>query len=133
MTAMVEGQVRMSFITMTAALPCVESERLRGLATTGEKRGGALPNLPTIAESGFPGFEASAWYGLLVPAGTSNAIISRLYEQTVRALNAPEVKNRLEAAGFNIVGSSPAAFGAYMKAEIKKWAPVIESSGVKPE
>ena len=114
-------------------LPHIKTGKLRGLATTGSIRTPLLPQLPTIAELRFPGFEASAWYGLLAPAGTPAAIVSKLHQQTVRALNDPEVKNKLEASGFIIVGSTPAAFSAYIRAEIEKWTPVIISAGLEPE
>jgi tripartite-type tricarboxylate transporter receptor subunit TctC len=92
-----------------------------------------VPELPTIAESGFPKFEATAWYGVLAPAGTPPAIVTRLHDEIVRALKMPDVKERLEYVGFEIVGGTPAAFGAYIKTEIKKWAPVVKASGAKPE
>jgi tripartite-type tricarboxylate transporter receptor subunit TctC len=92
-----------------------------------------LPQVPTIAESGFPRFEASAWYGLLAPANTPQAAIARLNSEAQRALGAPEVKTRLEAAGFDIVGTTPEAFAAYIKSEIRKWKEIVEISGAKAE
>ena len=99
------GQVQAMFGVSTV-LPYIKTGKLRALATTVSTRTPVLPQIPTIAELGFPGFEASAWYGLLVPAGTPVAIVSNLHQQTVRALNAPEVKNKLETSGFIIVGST---------------------------
>jgi len=100
---------------------------------TGAQRSPAVPDIPTIAESGFPKFEATAWYGVLVPARTPKAIVTRLHDEIVRALKMPDVKERLESVGFEIVGSTPEAFGAYIKSEIVKWAPVVKASGAKAD
>jgi len=124
------GQVQAMFGVSTV-MPHIKSGKLRALATTGLRRTPSLPQLPTIAELGFPGFEAVAWYGFLVPAHTPRAIISRLHDETVRALPAPDLKVRLEAAGFILVGSTPEAFAAYIRAETKKWASVIKATGMK--
>lgn len=126
------GQVQAMFGVSTV-LPHIHAGRLRALATTGAKRSTLLPQVPTIAESGFPRFEASAWYGLLAPAHTPQAAITRLNEEAVRALKTPEVKDRLEAAGFDIVSSTPAAFADYIKSEIKKWQEIVSASGAKAE
>ena len=95
-------------------------------------RSPAVPEVPTIAESGYPGFEASAWYGVLAPAGTPKAVVTRLNTEILRALKIPEVKDRLENVGFEIVGGTPEAFGAYMKSEIAKWAKVVKASASRP-
>ncbi|MBI2294614.1 MAG: tripartite tricarboxylate transporter substrate binding protein, partial [Betaproteobacteria bacterium] len=91
------------------------------------------PEVPTIAESGFPGFEATAWYGVLAPAGTPKPIVTRLHDEMVRALQLPDIRDRFNNVGFELVGSTPEAFGAYIKTEIKKWAKVVKASGAKPE
>ncbi len=130
---LVGGQVQAMVSGMSSVMPHIKAGRLRPLAVTGAARSPALPELPTIAESGFPKFEATAWYGVLAPAGTPPAIVTRLHDEIVRALKLPDVKERLEYVGFEIVGSTPAAFGAYIKSEIKKWAPVVKASGAKPE
>jgi len=124
------GQVQAMFGVSTL-MPHIKSGKLRALATTGLRRTPAMPQLPTIAELGFPGFEAVAWYGFLAPARTPPAIIARVHDETVRALKVPDLKARLEAAGFDLVGSTPDAFAAYIKTEIKKWAPVIKTSGTQ--
>lgn len=124
------GQVQAMFGVSTL-MPHIKSGKLRALATTGLRRTPAMPQLPTIAELGFPGFEAVAWYGFLAPARTPPAIIARVHDETVRALKVPDLKARLEAAGFDLVGSTPEAFAAYIKTEIKKWAPVIKTSGTQ--
>jgi tripartite-type tricarboxylate transporter receptor subunit TctC len=126
------GQVQAMFGVSTV-MPHIHAGRLRALATTGAKRSSLLPQVPTIAESGFPRFEASAWYGLLAPARTPQTAIARLNSEAQRALGALEVKARLEAAGFDIVGTTPDAFAAYIKSEIGKWKEIVETSGAKAE
>jgi tripartite-type tricarboxylate transporter receptor subunit TctC len=130
---LVGGQVQMMVSGMSSVMPHIKAGRLRPLAVTGARRSPAVPEVPTIAESGFPKFEATAWYGVLAPAGTPLPIVTRLHDEIIRALKMPDVKERLEYVGFEIVGSTPAAFGAYIKAEITKWAPVVKASGAKPE
>ena len=130
---LVGGQVQVMVSGMSAVMPHIKAGRLRPLAVTGARRSPAVPEVPTIAESGFPKFEATAWYGVLAPAGTPPAIVTRLNTEILRALKLPDVKERLEYVGFEIVGSTPAAFGAYIKSEIIKWAPVVKAAGVKPE
>ena len=124
------GQIPAMFGVSTV-MPQVQAGKLRALATTGTRRFTLLPQVPTIAESGFPGFEATAWYGLLAPARTPQTVVTRLHGEAVRALKAPEVKERLEAAGFEVVGSTPDAFAAYIKSEISKWREVAEAAGTK--
>ena len=130
---LVGGQVQAMVSGMSSVMPHIKAGRLRPLAVTGSQRSPAVPDLPTIAESGFPRFEATAWYGVLAPAGTPPAIVTRLHDEIVRALKMPDVRERLEYVGFEIVGGTPAAFGAYIKSEIKKWAPVVKAAGAKPE
>lgn len=130
---LVGGQVQAMVSGMSSVMPHIKAGRLRPLAVTGARRSPAVPDVPTIAESGFPKFEATAWYGVLAPAGTPPAIVNRLHDETVRALKLPDVKERLEYVGFEIVGSTPAAFGEFIKTEIKKWASVVKASGAKPE
>jgi tripartite-type tricarboxylate transporter receptor subunit TctC len=127
------GQVQAMFSGMSSVMPHIKAGRLRPLAVTGAQRSPAMPDLPTIAESGFPKFEATAWYGVLAPAGTPKAIVTRLHDEIVRALKMRDVIERLEYVGFELVGGTPEAFGAYIKTEIKKWAPVVKASGAKPE
>ena len=126
------GQIPAMFGVSTV-MPQVQAGKLRALATTGTRRFSLLPQVPTIAESGFPGFEATAWYGLLAPARTPHTVVTRLHGEAVRALKAPEVKERLEAAGFEVVGSTPEAFAAYIKTEISKWREVAVASGTKAD
>lgn len=130
---LVGGHVKVMISGMASTLPHVRSGKLRGLATTGLKRTPATPDIPTVAESGFPGFEASSWFGVLAPAKTPKPIINRLHADIVRSLKQPEVEKKLEAVGFEIVGSTPEQFAAYIKSEIKKWEKVVKVSGAKPE
>ncbi len=130
---LVGGQVQAMVSGMSSVMPHIKAGRLRPLAVTGARRSSAVPDVPTIAESGFPKFEATAWYGVLAPARTPPAIVTRLHDEIVRALKLPDVRERLEYVGFEIIGGTPAAFGDFIKTEIKKWAPVVKASGAKPE
>ena len=132
-TDLVGGHVKVMISGMASTLPHVRTGKLRGLATTGAKRTPATPDVPTIAESGFPGFEASSWFGVLAPARTSPTIVARLHDDIVKSLRQSEVRQRLENVGFEIVGGTPDEFAAYIRSEIKKWAKVVRASGAKPE
>jgi tripartite-type tricarboxylate transporter receptor subunit TctC len=127
------GQVQIMFSGMSSVMPHIKAGKLRPLAVTGAQRSPATPDVPTIAEAGYPGFEASAWYGVLAPAGTPKAIVLRLNAEILRVLKIPEVKERLENVGFELVGGTPDAFAAYIRSEIEKWARVVKASGIKAE
>ena len=127
------GQIQVMFSGMSSVMPHIKANKLRPLAVTGAQRSPAAPEVPTIAESGYPGFEASAWYGVLAPAGTPKAIVARLNAEILRVLKIPEVKERLENVGFEIVGGTPEAFAQYIRSEIEKWARVVKASGIKAE
>lgn len=127
------GDVQVMFSGFSAAMPHLKSGRARALAVTGGKRSPALAEVPTIAEQGFPGVEATAWYGMLAPANTPKPIVARLHGETVKSLKLPDVVQRLDGLGFEIVGSTPEELGAYIKTEIAKWAKVVKASGAKPE
>ena len=120
-------------IGLSPVLPLVRDQRLRPLATTGLKRTTFLPDIPAISELGFPGFEATAWYGLFAPAGTPKPVISRLHDAAIKALKTPDVKSKLEAAGNELIGSSPDEFAAYIRSELKKWAGVVAAANIKVE
>ena len=129
----ISGQMHLMFATMPAAMPHVKAERVRAVAVTTAQRSQTLPQLPTIAESGIKGYEASTWYGVLVSAKTPRAIVDRLHHETVRILAVPETRARLAAQGFEPVGGTPGEFAAYIKSEIEKWGNVIRAAGIKAE
>lgn len=128
-TDVIAGRVQMMFFTLSAGLPHVKSGKLKPLAIAGARRVPQAPDVPTVNEAGVPGFEATTWFGVMVPAGTPNPVISQLHGAFSAALNAPEVRERLLAQGFELVGSTPIQFAAYIKAEIPKWANVVKASG----
>ncbi len=130
---LVGGQIQSMFSGMSSVMPHIKAGRLRALAVTGAQRSPAVPDIPTIAESGFPGFEADSWYGVLAPAHTPRPIVNRLHDDIVRVLAMPEVKERLNSVGFELVGSSPDEFAAYIKSEIPKWAKIVKISGAKAD
>jgi tripartite-type tricarboxylate transporter receptor subunit TctC len=132
-TDLLGGHIQLMFSGFSSVMPHIKSGKLRPIVQTGEKRSPALPDVPTIAESGFPKFEATAWYGVHAPAKTPKPIVSRLNSEFVKALKMPDVKERLNALGFELVGSTPEHYSAYIKSEIKKWEKVVKASGAKPE
>ena len=125
--------VQLMFSGFSSTLAHIKSGKLRALAVTGAKRSPALADVPTIAEQGFPGVEATAWYGVLAPAGTPKPVITRLHGDLVNILKQPDVVQRLDGLGFEIVASTPDQFGAYIRSEIKKWAKVVKASGARPD
>ena len=132
LVAVIAGEVQIMFATMPAAMPHVKSGKVKPVAVTTAKRSQAMPDLPTIAESGVKGYEASTWYGLLAPARTPQAIVTRLHGNTVKILAGP-TRQRLEVQGFEPEGGTPAEFTAYIKSEIIKWAKVIKDAGIPAE
>lgn len=129
---LVGGQVALSFGTLPGLAPLARSGRVRALAVSGVKRAPMLPDVPTAAES-LPGFEVLTWYGLFVPAGTPREIVARLNAETVKALNSPQMKQRIADQGFDAVGNSPEAFVAVIRRDLARWKGVIESAGIKAE
>jgi tripartite-type tricarboxylate transporter receptor subunit TctC len=130
-TATIQNETQMIFAVMQPLQPQIQAGKLRALAVTSAKRFALLPDLPTIAESGYPGFEALAWNGVLVPAGTPKAVVQRLNAEINAILKDPEVVQKMHAAGFDLVGGTPEEFGALIRAESDKWQPVIRKAGVK--
>ena len=128
---LVGGHIQVMFSAFSSTLPHIKAGRLRALAVTGAKRSAPVPDVPTIAESGFPGFEAVSWYSVVAPAGTPKAAVNKLNAEILRTLTAAQVKDRLATLGFEIVGSPPDVLAAYIKSEIVKWAPVVKASGAK--
>ena len=114
-------------------MPNMKSGKIHALGVTTLKRVAIVPDVPTIAESGLPGFESSQWFGILVPARTPRPIIDRLYQALVRGSNSPEVKERLMAQGVDVVNQKPEEFAAVIKRELVQWAKVIKAAGIKPQ
>jgi tripartite-type tricarboxylate transporter receptor subunit TctC len=133
LTDLIAGRLQTVFGTALSVLPYTRSGRLRALAVTGSQRSPQLPELPTVAESGVPGYEASSWYGVMAPAGTPRAVVTRLHADIVAALTLGDVRERLGAQALDAVGDTPAQFTAYLKTEIVKWAAIIKAAGIQPE
>ena len=131
--ALLGGQVSVGFATTPSVIQHVKSGKLRGLAVTGARRSPSAPELPTVSESGLPGFEVVGWYGLLAPSGTSREIVSRLHAESVKLLKLPDVKDRLDATGFEPIGTTPDEFHAYLRSEVEKWAKVVKVAGIRAD
>lgn len=129
----VSGQVQMMFMNLLPALPQVKSGKLRGLAVTSARRSSAAPDIPTIAETGVAGYESTSWHGIVVPAKTPAAIVKRLHGELAGIAQLPEIRERLEAQGTHVIGSTPEEFSALIKTETVKWTKVIRTAGIKPE
>ncbi|MBI4204121.1 MAG: tripartite tricarboxylate transporter substrate binding protein [Betaproteobacteria bacterium] len=127
------GNIPIMFDAMPAVLAHVKSGKLLGLAVSTAQRSTFLPELPTIAESGYPGFEATGWIGIVAPARTPQPIVARLHGQIVKTLNAPDVKERLNTLAFMPVGDTPQQFGKFIQSEIAKWTKVIDRAGIKAD
>ena len=130
---LIGGRTQVGVLTLASSLTQVKAGRLRALAITSPKRVTLVPDLPTIAESGYPGYEARTWYGLLVPGKTPRAVITRLYTETKTVLQNPEVVRKLADDGAEPGGNSPAEFAAYIREESDRWSKVIRSAGIKAE
>lgn len=128
-TDLIAGQANLMFDNLPSSIAYIKSGRLRAIAVTTLKRSPALPDVPTINESGVPGFEASSWFGVLAPAGTPKEIVNRLHDEIVKALHTPRLKNSLLSQGAEPIGDTPEEFADYISAEIAKWAKVVKQSG----
>jgi tripartite-type tricarboxylate transporter receptor subunit TctC len=133
LASVIAGETDLSFPSLGPVLPHVNSGRLRALAITSNQRTPLLPNLVTIAESGFPDYAFTSWVGMLVPATTQPAVIAALNGHIVKAMRSPGVSDRLAADGTAVVASSPEQFGALIKTELARWAKVVKASGMKSE
>jgi tripartite-type tricarboxylate transporter receptor subunit TctC len=130
-TDLLGGRIQIFFGNIAPLLPLVRDGKLRALAVTSLKRFGATPEIPTMAESGFPGFDSTATFGLMAPAATPAAIIDKVYRDQARALARPDVRARLADVGMEVVANTPAEFAASLKAEVPQWAKVIKEAGIK--
>jgi tripartite-type tricarboxylate transporter receptor subunit TctC len=131
-TDLISGQVQVLFTSVSVVLPHIQSQRLKALAVGSEKRLSMLPQVPTMAEGGVKGFDASSWYGLFAPAGTPAEIVRRLNAETVGALKSPDIEKLLSSQGAFPVGSSSEHFQAHIRAELVKWKKTVDAAGVKP-
>ena len=127
------GRLTMSFSNVVNAAPLVREGKLRAFAVSSRKRSVAAPDLPTMAESGYPGFEAVPWFGLLAPTGTPQAVIDQVHQETVKVLSQPDVRKRFADAGLDVIGGSPAEFAEVIRTEIPYWAKIIKDAGIKAE
>ena len=125
------GRLTLSFANILNALPLSREGKLRAFAVTSRNRSGAAPDMPTMVELGYPGFDAVPWFGLMAPAGTPPAIIDKVHRETARALAQPDVRRRMAELGVDLIGNTPAEFAAIIKAEIPQWAAVIKGAGIK--
>jgi tripartite-type tricarboxylate transporter receptor subunit TctC len=127
------GEIAANFPSVPTAMPYIKAGKLRGLGVTTAKRTQALPDVPSIAEAGVPGYEATQWFGVLAPAGTPRPIIDRLNQEMVKLLKSPDVRDRLIADGTDPAPTTPEEFAAYIKSETEKWTKVIKAAGIKPQ
>ena len=130
-TDLLAGQVSMMFDNIPSSLPHIKSGKLKALATTGAKRDPALPDLPTIAESGVPGYESGVWFGLMAPAGTPKEIVAKLNAEAVKGAKSPEFVKRMGDLGYNMIPASPEVMSDMIKQEIARWTPIVKASGAK--
>jgi tripartite-type tricarboxylate transporter receptor subunit TctC len=125
------GRVSLSFANVVNVVPLVREGKLRAFAVTSASRSAVAPELPTMAESGYPGFEAVPWFGLMAPAGTPAAIVERLHRDTVKVLAQPDVRRKMNDLGLDVIGGTPAEFAAAIERETPRWARVIRQAGIK--
>jgi tripartite-type tricarboxylate transporter receptor subunit TctC len=125
------GRISMIFDNMPSALPLVKAGEVRAIAVTSVTRSPAAPNIPTLAESGLPGFEATSWFALMAPAGVPKDVLTRINAETLRVMNLPDVREKLAALGLDVAPGSPEALAQHVQAETIKWAKVVKESGAK--
>ncbi|MDB5921143.1 MAG: LacI family transcriptional regulator [Betaproteobacteria bacterium] len=133
LVAVLGGEVNLCYLSIAAAAPHIKAGKLRALAATGQQRSAVLPDLPTIVESGVPGYEFTTWVGALVPRATPATTVSALNGLIVKAVRAPDLTARFTDQGADIIASSPAEFAAHIKMELARWAKVVKESGIKAE
>jgi tripartite-type tricarboxylate transporter receptor subunit TctC len=127
------GRIHLAFATMPSSVSYARSGKLRGVAVTSLKRSAAVPNVPTVAESGLPGYEMVAWQGLLLPKGVPPALLQRLHGETVAVLQQPEVRKQLAMEGGETVGDTPEQFAKWLRAEIAKWTKIVKEAGIRAD
>jgi tripartite-type tricarboxylate transporter receptor subunit TctC len=127
------GQIEFTFVGAPASMPHIRSGRLKVLAVSSAKRSAALPDVPTVAELGYPGYEVGTWYGVLAAAKTPTPNVTRLSTELARAVTQPDIREKLLALGIEPVGSTPEQFTEHLRREIARWTPIIEKSGIKTD
>jgi tripartite-type tricarboxylate transporter receptor subunit TctC len=130
---LIAGHTQVYMTNIVTLLPQLKAGKARAIATSGATRSDAARDVPTIVESGVPGYSAGAFHGVMAPAGVSKAIIEKLHAEIVKAMRSPEVLNRLTAEGAEVVASTPQEYGTRIRADIDKWAAVIKQAGIRPE
>jgi tripartite-type tricarboxylate transporter receptor subunit TctC len=130
---LIAGHVEIFVAVISTAFPQVKAGKARALAVTASKRAAALPDVPTVAETGLKGYEATNWYGFVAPPATPEPIVERLYKATIAVLEMPEVRKTLLDQGIETVPSSPSQFAGHIRSETSKWRKVIQSAGIKPD
>jgi len=133
MTDVLSGEVPLSFALPGAVQQFLAGRQLKAIAVTSARRIAALPDVPTVAEAGYPGFEVTSWHSILAPAGTPREIVARLNQELLRIVQMPEVRERLAAIGMEPAGSTPEQLGAEIRAEVARWGPVLKRAGIRPE
>jgi tripartite-type tricarboxylate transporter receptor subunit TctC len=127
------GESHLTFGAVAAGLPHIRQGRLRGIGVSGLTRSAVLPDVPTLAEAGVAGYDATSWYGLLAPSATPRPVIARLGEEAVKALAAPDSREKLTNQGIEPANGGPEEFAPYLAAEIDKWAKIIKAAGIPPQ
>ena len=133
LTDLMGGQVMMMFDNIPSSMPFIKSGKLRALATTGAKRDPSLPDLPTVAEAGVPGYEASVWFGLMLPAATPKEVVSKMSQEVLKAAQNPEYIKKMTEQGYTMVSSTPEQMGEMARAELNRWGPIVRASGAKAD
>jgi tripartite-type tricarboxylate transporter receptor subunit TctC len=133
LSALLAGEVSVMFVTVTGVQPHIKSGKVRALAVSTPKRSDMLPDVPTVAEAALPGFEMLSWFGLLAPAGTPPAVVTRINADTAKVLALPDVKAALLAQGLEVISGTPEQFGNYIKTEIAKITRLAKATGIKAE
>ena len=133
LTDLIAGQIEASFADLLVVMPQLEAGKLRALAVTSKQRHPMLPDVPTVAESGYPGFEALSWQGVFAPAGTPPERVAKLSTEINKAMKAPDVQEYFASRGFLVEGTTPAAFKALIESEVKKWTAIVKTSGAKAD
>lgn len=133
LTDLVAGRTQVMFDALGSSGPFIKADKLRVLAVTTAKRSPSVPDLPTVAESGLPGYEAMPWLGLVAPAGTPKAAVDRLHQEVSEVLKDPDLRERFKGWGLDIIGNTPTEFAGFLRRDIEQWARVIKSANIKPE